>query len=405
MTSFCATFVCAAEEPVFRVHPETVTLLLDRVDFAVKTTPIVTRSFRRLEKNRGLFGPSWCSNVDLVLNGVDVPQPKVIEIYDCMRGQNRTFHKLLDAWIEDSSASRVLRKPDGRWELAEAPYPTFRHDGKLDSFVSEDNVRWFVRRDSNGRPEGIDNLKVKPIKFRRNLAGDLDAITGAGDKPIVAYTFSTVLTGVQVGSKTERYEYDSQGNVLKVLRTEPGAQARLWRFSYTTPEWVSTARSPDGCVSQWLFDRTGINDDGSRASIAKESKTCNKDAGELTAAVTRAVVSPQPTTVVANGGRGLAAKPVQKTVRKPGPYGVGTETAHVTMNKDGHPVLFEVAALGAGKARRIEIDREESTGSALAVRSQGTEIVFRKKPRNFETRQLDLLDEYEAWMAAWSSRQ
>jgi hypothetical protein len=122
-------------DPIFAVNPETANLIVDRTDYSVNSVPVITRKFRRLEKERGIFGPGWCSNLDLSLVGADAQNPKQIELHDCQRSPrahsisissvNRVYRRVLDAWVEESSASRILRKHDGRWELIEAPFSTF----------------------------------------------------------------------------------------------------------------------------------------------------------------------------------------------------------------------------------------------------------------------------------------
>lgn len=424
MRAFCLLIIGAKANatlpsdtnPVFQVNSETANLMVDRVDYAANGVPVITRTFRRLEKERGIFGPGWCSNIDLSLVGADAQSPKQVELHDCLRSLrvhstavssvNRIYRKVLDAWVEESSASRILRKHDGRWELTEAPFATFRADGKLESFLASDRVRWYVRRDAGSNIESLDNMKLRSIKFHRNAAGDLDAIVENSGKPIVSYRLATMLELTQVGNNIESYDYDGEGNILRISRGTTKAAPDVWRITYTTPEWVSTVLHPDGCTSKWLFDRS--LSDADVPAIAKESKSCKQESLGVgrpmaTSATADRKVASAPKAVMPNGSSGLGSKSSRVTVRKPGPLGVGQEEAQVTVNREGLPVLFEISGQ-AGQARRLEIQREDFSGSALAVRSGEVEVKFRKKPRVFDAKQLDLLDEYEAWMATWGSR-
>lgn len=392
-------------ENVFQVEPETAALLIARIDFSSHGQPVLVRSFARKEKERGLFGTGWCSNIDINLVGVESGAPKVIELRKCGALKARSFHKVLDAWVEDSSSSRILKKADGRWELTEFPHPVFRHDGKLDSFTTEgtaaSQVRWHVRRDSSGRPEALDNLKTRPVKFRRNLAGDLDALLDSSGKVLVRYELGLMLVKTDSKQFSENFEYDADGNILRLLRRESrDDMVRSWRFSYTNPEWLSAAQTPDGCTSKWLFDRSGP------IAIARESKNCqkpmlNEAMRPVLAAPVKATASRQiaasPAAIVANGGD----KSTGVEIIKPGPMGLGKERANVSVDLDGQPVTFQID--GAIK-RRLEIVREKGSGSVLLLRSGETEVNFRKKPRQYEPKQLELLDEYEEWMSAWGSR-
>lgn len=393
---------------VYRVHPEAAKLEIERIDYASQSIPVLVRTFRRLEKERGLFGPAWCSNLDLALLGLEGAQPRQFELHDCQRGQSRIFRKVLDAWVEEGSGSRILRKPDGRWELTEVPFAIFRADGKLESFQTENRVRWYLRRDAAGNLEALDNLKQRPVKFHRNQVGDLDAILDASGKALVKYRLSTMLESTTSNGSTESFEYDADGNILKLTRSRTGDRAQLWRFSYTTAEWVSTIQHPDGCVSRWIFERSaGGADDNSIAAIAKESKSCRVESAgsSVPAPVTPIVrkVASAPKGIGANGSEGLGAKSTGISLRKPGPLGVGDERAEVTLNHEGMPVLFEITD-ASGKRRRLVIEREDISGSVSAIRANGVEINMQKKPRQYSSRQLDLLDEYEAWMSALGSR-
>jgi hypothetical protein len=86
-----------AANEVFQVEPETAALQIERIDFAFQGQPVVVRSFSRKEKERGLFGTGWCSNIDVSLVGVESRTPKVIELRQCGALKPRTFHKVLDA--------------------------------------------------------------------------------------------------------------------------------------------------------------------------------------------------------------------------------------------------------------------------------------------------------------------
>jgi len=386
---------------VFQVEPETAVLQIERVDFHSMGHPVVVRSFSRKEKDRGLFGTGWCSNVDISLAGVESGSPKVIELRQCGALRARNFHKVLDAWVEDSSSSRILKKAGGRWELTEFPHPIFRHDGKLDSFTTAAQVRWHVRRDSGGRPEALDNLKSRPVKFRRNLAGDLDALLDSSGKVIMRYELGLMLVKTDSKDYSENFEYDADGNILRLLRRESRDDIlRSWRFSYTNPEWLSAAQTPDGCTSKWLFDRSGP------VALARESKNCqkpmlNEALRPVLAAPAKPIASRQiaasPAAIVPNGG----VRSAGVEIIKPGPMGLGKERANVSVDANGQPVVFQIeGAIG----RRLEIFREVGTGSVLLLRSGETEVNFRKKPRQYESKQLELLDEYDEWMSAWGSR-
>lgn len=410
-----------AEDAVFRVDPETAKLEIERVEFRQQGEPVLVRRFERTEKERGLFGPGWCSNIDKILVGVDSGNPKVLELRECGQKKARTFHKILDAWVEDTSSSRILRKSDGRWELTEAPYPTFRFDGRLDSFQVGQH-RWYVRRDTNGRPEALDNLKTRPMKFRRNVSGDLDAILDSKGQRLVRYELGINLESAEFGGVREAYEYDADGNILRLLRLESrdgkksaDKPVQVWRFSYTNPEWLASAQDPDGCVSRWIFERNG------QTTVAREARSCNK--ASLSSApvpvssvqIAKKPILSKPTVprylaaipsslppapVKANGGKGGASAP-EVEILKPGPMGIGKERAKVTVNPGGLPITFEIEG---ASPRRLEILREEGSGSAILVRSSGVEVPFRNRPREYSAKQLELLDEYEEWMAAWGDR-
>ncbi|MDX9732011.1 MAG: hypothetical protein RBT63_09590 [Bdellovibrionales bacterium] len=243
---------------VYVVPPQTAQLRLDRIDYVSKSdgVPVLIRSFHRTEPERGIFGTGWCSNLDVRLLGVGERQPSTLEIKTCGIQKKRTFRKILEAWVEDSSPSRILRAQDGRWEMTEAPYMIFRQDGMLDSFVTDDDVRWYVRRDAKGRPEALDNLKQRPAKFRRNYAGDLEAILDANGKPFVKYGLGAVLTSVEIAGVLETYEYDANGSVSKLTRKPKGGKPSVWNFSYKSDGQLSLARDPDGCTTRWTFEQT-----------------------------------------------------------------------------------------------------------------------------------------------------
>jgi hypothetical protein len=419
-----ASFVHAESNPVFEVNPETANLTIDRVDYASNGVPVITRAFRPLEKARRIFGPGWCSNIDLELIGADVQNPKQIELHDCLRSLrnqstsvsavNRVYRKVLDAWVEESSASRILRKHDGRWEMTEAPFASFRADGRLESFQTSDRVRWYLRRDAGSNLEWLDNMKQRPIKFHHNSNGDLDAILDGANRPIISYRMKTTLELAQAGNRIETYDYDGNGNLLRLSRGTLKTAPDVWRFTYTTPEWVSAVLHPDGCTSKWLFDRSLSNSEGPANTnaianaIAKESKSCKQETLGVgkpmaTSATVDRKLASAPKAVVPNGPSGIETKSSKVTLRKPGPLGVGQEEAQVTVNRAGLPVLFEISG-PQGQARRLEVQREDFSGSTLLIRSGAIEVNFRKKPHDFETKQLDLLDDYEAWIASWGSR-
>ena len=414
-----------SDEPVFRVDPETAKLEIERVEFRQQGEPVLIRRFARTEKERGLFGPGWCSNIDKILVGVDTGNPKVLELRECGQKKARTFHKILDAWVEDTSSGRILRKADGRWELTEAPYPTFRFDGRLDSF-QVGQYRWYVRRDSNGRPEALDNLKTKPIKFRRNVSGDLDAIVDSKGQRLVLFDLGINLESAESGGVRESYEYDADGNILRLLRVESRdgrkkseQPVQVWRFSYTNPEWLASAQDPEGCLSRWIFERSGDS------SVAREARTCGRASLGSAPIPVASVQLTKPTRpsrsakAVSSAPRELAAIPVavapnpvkpnggkvvdtpEVEISKPGPMGIGKERARVKVNLAGLPIAFQV---DGPSARRLEILREEGSGSALLLRSSGVEVPFRNRPREYSAKQLELLDEYEEWMAAWGDR-
>ncbi len=390
----------------FAIEPETAKLMLDRVDYKNASVPVLERSFRRLQKERGVFGPGWCSNLDLKLSETEDAQPKVIQLHNCMllgktAEPTRKFRKFLDAWVEPSSASRILRKPDGRWEQTEFPQAIFRRDGMLESFLTTDRMRWHVRRDGSSQLSGLDNLKGKSIQFRRNIAGDLDAILdGATGATILKYRLTTMLESVQAGPLNEIYEYDGDGNVVKLTHARAKSETKFWRFAYTTAEWVSKVHWPDGCVSEWLFERSS-RDTGSFESlpVAKEAKNCRKETLEAVKPVTLASVSRK---LASSAGR-IETSASQVLLKKPGPLGIGEEKAQVTLNREGLPVLFEIVGPDQ-QVRRLEIEREEFSGSTQKIRARGVEVSFQKKPRVYEAKQLELLDDYEAWMSAWGSR-
>ena len=396
----------SAASEFFTIEPETAKLSLERNDYKIGSVAIVKRSFRRLQKDRGFFGPGWCSNLDLKLSEVEEAQPKVIVLNDCMllgktAEPNRKFRKFLDAWVEESSASRILRKPDGRWEQTEFPQAIFRRDGQLESFLASDKVRWHLRRDGSSQLSGLDNLKGKSVKFRRNVAGDLDAILdGQSDGALIRYRLTTMLESAQVGQLNEAYEYDADGNLLRLLHSRAAKAPQVWRFAYTTSEWVSKVYWPDGCVSEWLFERSGRGDtDFESQPVAKESKNCRKETLEAVKPVTLDSVSRK----LASAPKKIEASPRQVLLKKPGPLGIGEEKAQVTMNRDGLPTLFEIVGPDQ-QVRRLEIEREDFSGSTLKIRSRGVEVSFKKRPREYEAKQLELLDDYETWMSAWGSR-
>lgn len=409
----------SGDEP-FVIDPETARLKIDRVDFEFKNTPVVTRVFRRLQKDRGIFGPLWCSNLDLRLTDVEVSQPAMITLHDCSelgvsQNSSRRFRKVLDAWVEENSASRILKKPDGRWEQTEFPHAVFRADGLLESFNTTSRMRWTLRRDSNSVLISLDNLKGESVKFRRNLAGDLDALVLArGKKTLVQYRLSTLLESAQVAGRTEAYEYDTDGNIFKVLLTESGRTPRLWRLSYMTPEWVSAVLHPDGCTSKWTYAKVG--DDAGGALRASETRNCpRRPLLTATPPSPRPSAKPLAPEVKEKPSFGLAStparvpspsatpRPQQVMIKRVGPLGMGEEKAQVTLNREGFPVLFEIVGSDQ-KVRRLEIEREEISGSTLLIRSKDTEVSFKKRPREYDAKQLDLLDEYETWMATWGDR-
>lgn len=384
------------EASVYSVQSETANLILTRTDFSSQKVPVIQRYFRRQGKERGLFGAGWCSNLDLALTGVDESAPARIELVDCEAGRTRGFRKLLEAWIENSSGSRILKAADGKWQMTDAPYAIFRPDGKLDSFMAENQVRWHVRRDSAANIEALDNLKERPIKFRRGGTGDLEAILDGRGHAIAKYRITTMLQYAEVAGVSESYEYDSDLNVLKLLRNEAGQASRLWRFSYTATEWVSTVNHPDGCISKWVFDRQVT------PYVAKETKTCHEET----------LGTAKPVVALGDLKRKLASSSSAATESKsaptpvlmrPGALGVGTEKATVTLGREGLPVLFEILGTN-GQVRRIEIVREAGSGTTQVVRTRGVEVNFNKKPRAYDDAQLELLDDYENWISAWGSR-
>ena len=398
--------VQAAEADFFTIEPETAKFNLDRHDYKVGSTVVVARSFRRLQKDRGLFGPGWCSNLDMKLTEVDGAQPKVILLHDCMLiGRThepvRKFRLFLEAWVEESSASRILRKADGRWEQTEFPQAIFRRDGQLESFMTADRVRWHLRRDGASQISGLDNLKGKSIQFRRNVAGDLDALVDGTGSPLVQYRLTTMLESTKVGSLTERYEYDVDGNLLKLSHSSSKSAFKVWRFAYTTSEWVAKVHWPDGCVSEWLFERPSRGGDDLFESrpVAKESKSCRRETLEAVKPVTMAAVSRK----LASAPKKSPSSTTQMMLKKAGPLGVGEEKSQVTLNREGLPILFEIIGPDQ-QVRRLEIEREEFSGSTQKIRSRGVEVSFQKRPREYDSKQLDLLDDYEAWMSAWGSR-
>lgn len=391
-------------EPPFEIDSETARLKVDRVDFEFKGAPVITRDFRRLQKERGTFGPLWCSNLDLKLTDVEVSQPPMITLHDCKelgKGPNATrrFRKVLEAWVEQNSSSRILKKSDGRWEQTEFPHAIFRSDGVLESFVTSSRMRWTLRRDSHSVLLSLDNLKGDSVKFRRNLAGDLESLVLArGNKTLVQYRLSTLLESVQSGGRKETYEYDTEDNIIKILVSESGRAPRLWRFGYNTPEWVSTVLHPDGCTSKWTSARVAEN---SAVLKASETRSCPR---KTSFAPAKAAASKPVSADAAKPSFGLSSTPAKQVmIKRSGPLGMGEEKAQVTLNREGLPILFEI--VGADQnVRRLEIEREEISGSTLKIRSKDAEVNFKKRPRDYDSKQLDLLDEYEAWMATWGDR-
>ena len=87
-----STAVAANE--IFQVEPETASLQIERIDFASNGAPVVVRSFSRKEKERGLFGAGWCSNIDVSLAGVESGSPKVIELRQTLSIGFETFYEI-----------------------------------------------------------------------------------------------------------------------------------------------------------------------------------------------------------------------------------------------------------------------------------------------------------------------
>lgn len=438
LSTFMGSTLASAANPApgvdsvpFTVNSETAALQISRSDF-VAGEDVLVRSFHRSEKDRGLFGAGWCSNIDLRLNGIEGSlreASSTLELKVCGVEKPRVFHKVSDAWVEDGLPSRILRKPDGRWELTEYPFPIFSQDGKLESFTVPDQTRWYVRRDSTGRAEALDSMsssakRGRAVQIRRNLSGDVESLA-TGGKILVKYSFGSVLESLesvirydsnQKPIREERYEYDGNGNIVRLIIRENGA-VRLWKLSYANPGWLSMAQGPDGCTRKWIFERL----DSSEKPTVSETKVCQsleaQKSAELAGAV--AVKSGKPEAAkakVSSNATGSLAVQVNgsdsavRTVRKKGPMGLGTETAQVTLNDSGQPIVFEIVGTDS-KKRRLEIQREPKTNSVIAViwsqkskPSNPLVIPIRDKPRSYTNKQLDGLDDYESWMGAWTNR-
>lgn len=408
-------------ETPFKVHPSTASLIVHRVDTSFQKVPVIQRVYRRFETERGLFGPGWCSNLDLSLKGpagtvlseavvseVDPRKkelPSTLELRDCFRAESsdrlrRVFKRTLEAWVEPGSGSRILLKSDGRWQLTEAPHAIFRQDGRLESFQSSDGLRWYVRRDSKSKIDSVDNLRSKAAKIHRNADGDVVSISESGGATLATYRHSVFLASVKKNGVNESYEYDSDDNILKLTLSESGRDSRVWGFSYRTIERVSSVQHADGCVSQWAYEKPIGESSGLAVAStrARESKNCH--ATKQTATV-RDVAS---TTVRQNP---KPSKVRQVLIRKPGPLGVGIEMAQVTLNSEDLPILFDIVgpdSTGKGQqVTRLEIEREAHSGTVVKISGRKTSISFVQKPRAYDKSQLDLLDDYETWMAAWGS--
>lgn len=404
LTSFVGPGVLASEP--FRVHPVSTSLIVHRVDYAAKSTPVIERIFKRFESERGVFGPGWCSNLDLFLRGpaeiesTKKDLPASVELRDCFRAESkeqnqRVFKRTHDAWVEARTGARILLKSDGRWQLTEAPHAIFRPDGRLESFQAVDGVRWFLRRDAKSQIDSVDSLKSKAAKFHRDSEGDIVSLSENGGPPLATYRHNVFLMAVKKANVTESYEYDGDDNIIKIALRDSSRSEKAWGISYRSVERVASIHHPGGCVSQWAFEKPIGETSGLAvaSSRAKEVRNCPMSAKG-------------PTTI--SSSRDVASLHTQRVlIQKLGPLGVGVEKAQVTLNADAMPVLFEIVSPSAKGEQpsvvRLEIEREPKSGSVVKIRGRNTFINFVQKPRNYEKNQLDLLDDYEAWMAAWGS--
>lgn len=326
-----------------------------------------------------LFGPAWCSNLDLKLQLQDLNAQKVparIDHMECGMGRVRVFRQRLGAWVEEVSPARILKKSSGGYHFTEAPYPHFDRSGRLESFETTDKRRWEIQRDRVGRIIALRQAGKLIFRFARDADGRLLSLHDADGVARASYAQETYMRAATRGDRWENYDFDNHDRLVG-LREE--GEKLGYRFDYTGYR-VQTFSSPDRCRTRVIYEPEGLR--SNRECIQIQTPTLP----------IRAMATPRP-----------MATPSPIDVRKfkrQDAFGAGEEVAEITFDDEGRPLRIEITD-SMKKVRVLVIERDTTgAGRSLTETSGGKQVrvLFDRAQSGLEVERDRLLEEYEKWI-------
>jgi len=364
---------------------ESGSLELVRHDFSVPLPGPIARAVlleRRHDPKAApdsLFGPAWCSNLDLKLQLHDLNSQKIparIDHVECGMGRVRVFRQRMGAWVEEVSPARILKKSGGGYQLTEAPYPHFDRSGRLESFETTDKRRWEIQRDRVGRILALRQAGKMIFRFARDADGRLLSLHDADGVARASYAQETYLRAATRGDRWENYDFDNHDRLVG-LREE--GEKLGYRFDYTGYR-VQTFSSPDRCRTRVIYEPEGL----------RSNRECIQI--QTPALPIRAMATPRP-----------LATPAPIDVRKfkrQDAFGAGEEVAEITFDDEGRPLRIEIT--DSMKKQRVLVIERDSTGAGRSLTElSGTKqvrVLFDRAQSGLEVERDRLLEEYEKWI-------
>jgi len=329
--------------------------------------------------NDTLFGPAWCSNLDLKLQLHDLNSQKLpqrIDLVECGLGRVRVFRQRLGAWVEEVSPARILKKSSGGYQFTEPPYPHFDRSGRLESFETTDKRRWEVQRDRVGRILAMRQAGKMIFRFARDADGRLLSVHDADGVARASYAQETYLRAATRGERWENFDFD-QHDRLVGLREE--GEKLGYRFDYTGYR-VQSFSSPDRCRTRVIYEPEGLK--SNRECLQIQTPTLPAQA----LATPRPLATPPPIDV--------------RKFKRQDAFGAGEESVEVTFDNEGRPLRMEITD-SMKRVRILVIDRDSTGAGRSLTETSGSKqirVLFDRAQVGLEIERDRLLEEYEKWI-------